>query len=130
MKVIKKIHDILFHNTPTFMKKSHGWEMKLTYFQILANIIDWLGLGKLNYFSNTMPNISYIVNTTSKFLKALRPSHWDANISIVWYLKRNPRWGILFWKNGHLRMEGLTNEDWIGSPSDRRSNIGYWEESL
>jgi hypothetical protein len=33
--------------------------------------------------------------------------------------------GILYRPNGHLRVEGFTNADWAGSPSDKRSTTKY-----
>uniref|UniRef100_A0A2N9IF49 CCHC-type domain-containing protein n=1 Tax=Fagus sylvatica TaxID=28930 RepID=A0A2N9IF49_FAGSY len=33
--------------------------------------------------------------------------------------------GLIYRSSGHLRIEGYTDADWAGSPSDRKSTIGY-----
>jgi hypothetical protein len=40
-------------------------------------------------------------------------------------LKRALGLGILYRPNEHLRVEGFTDADWAGSPSNRWSTIGY-----
>jgi hypothetical protein len=82
-------------------------------------------VGKLNYLTITRPDISYAVSVVSQFLEAPRVSHWEAVTRILRYLKRAPGLGILYRPNGHLRVEGFTDADWAGSPSDRRSTTGY-----
>lgn len=82
-------------------------------------------VGKLNYLTITRPDISYAVSVVGQFLEAPSVPHWDAVTRIVRYLKRAPGLGILYRRNGHLRVEGFTDADWAGSPSDRRSTTGY-----
>jgi hypothetical protein len=57
-------------------------------------------------------------------MEAPRTLHWDDMICIIRYLKQFPSHGILYRKSGHLRIEGFTNVDWEGSPSNRRSTTG------
>ncbi|KAB1215703.1 Copia protein [Morella rubra] len=82
-------------------------------------------VGKLNYLTITRPDISYAVSIVSQFLDTPWVSHWEAVIHIIRYLKKSPSLGILYRRNGHLRVEGFTDADWAGSPSDRRSTTGY-----
>lgn len=42
------------------------------------------------------------------------------------YLKSAPGRGILYAPNGHLRVSALSDADWAGSPSDKRSTSGYF----
>jgi hypothetical protein len=82
-------------------------------------------VGKLNYLTITRPDISYAVSVVSHFLEAPRVSHWEVVTRILRYLKRAPGLGILYRPNGHLKVEGFTDADWAGSPSDRRSTTSY-----
>jgi hypothetical protein len=52
-------------------------------------------------------------------------THWDAAICIVRYLMRASGPDILFRNNGHLRVEGFIDTDWVRSPLDRRFTPGY-----
>ena len=46
-------------------------------------------------------------------------------VRVLRYLKRASGLGLLYRSNGHLKVEGFTDTDWAGSPSDRRSTTGY-----
>ncbi|XP_040994149.1 secreted RxLR effector protein 161-like [Juglans microcarpa x Juglans regia] len=82
-------------------------------------------VGKLNYLTITRPDISYAVSVLSQFLQMPRVSHWDAVIYMLRYLKRAPGLGLLYRPNEHLRVEAVSDVDWAGSPSYRRSTTGY-----
>ena len=63
-------------------------------------------------------------------MEAPRTSHWEAVIRILQYLKKFPGCGILYKKNGRLRIEGFTDIDWAGSPFDKRflgGNLVTWK---
>jgi hypothetical protein len=78
-------------------------------------------VGKLNDLTITRTDISYIVSP--------RLSHWDVAICIIRYLKIALGRGILFRKNGQLKVEVFTDADWAGSPSNRRFTMGncpFW----
>ncbi|XP_059461930.1 secreted RxLR effector protein 161-like [Corylus avellana] len=65
------------------------------------------------------------VSVVSQFLEAPQVSHWEVVTRIIRYVKRQPGLGILYRPNGHVSLEGFTDADWAGSPSDRRSITGY-----
>jgi hypothetical protein len=52
--------------------------------------------------------------------------HLEAVMRILRYLKKNPGKGILFRKNGHLKISGYTDADWAGNINDRKSTSGYF----
>ena len=54
-----------------------------------------------------------------------RVSHMNVIIHILKYLKNATSHGLLYQSSGHLRIEGYTNANWAGSPSDRKSTTGY-----
>ncbi|KAJ8750432.1 hypothetical protein K2173_015571 [Erythroxylum novogranatense] len=83
-------------------------------------------VGKLIYLSHTRPDIAYAVGVVSQFMHCPQKSHLEATMRILRYLKGTPGIGILFRKNGHLRVEAYTDADWAGSPVDRRSTCGYF----
>ncbi len=51
--------------------------------------------------------------------------HMYAVIHILKYLKNDLGRGLLYRSSGHLCIEGYTNADWAGSPSDQKSTTGY-----
>ena len=44
-------------------------------------------VGKLNYLTNTRPDISFAVSVVSQFMSAPRLPHWEACLRIVKYLR-------------------------------------------
>jgi hypothetical protein len=82
-------------------------------------------VGKLIYLTITWPDISYAVSIVSQFMTNPRVPHMNAVIRILKYLKNAPGRGLFYRSSGHLRIEGYTDADWVGSPSDQKSTTGY-----
>uniref|UniRef100_A0A2N9I442 Integrase catalytic domain-containing protein n=1 Tax=Fagus sylvatica TaxID=28930 RepID=A0A2N9I442_FAGSY len=82
-------------------------------------------VGKLIYLTITRPDISYAVSIVSQFMTNPRVPQMNAVIRILKYLKNAPGRGLFYRSSGHLRIEGYTDADWAGSPSDRKSTTGY-----
>uniref|UniRef100_A0A2N9FPR9 Integrase catalytic domain-containing protein n=1 Tax=Fagus sylvatica TaxID=28930 RepID=A0A2N9FPR9_FAGSY len=82
-------------------------------------------VGKLIYLTITRPDISYAVSIVSQFMTNPRVPHMNAVIRILKYLKNALGRGLFYRSSGHLRIEGYTDADWAGSPSDRKSTTGY-----
>jgi len=76
-------------------------------------------VGKLKYLTITLPDITNAINVVSQFLEAPKVSHWEVVIRTIRYLKRAPSLGIWYRPNRHLKVEGFTDADWVGSPSYR-----------
>eukprot|EP00252_Welwitschia_mirabilis_P002409 TRINITY_DN1235_c0_g1_i6.p1 TRINITY_DN1235_c0_g1~~TRINITY_DN1235_c0_g1_i6.p1 ORF type:complete len:1428 (+),score=264.56 TRINITY_DN1235_c0_g1_i6:585-4868(+) len=82
-------------------------------------------VGRLIYLSHTRPDIAFAVSLVSQYMHDPRESHMQAVFRILKYLKSAPGKGLLFSKNGHLKIEAYTDADWAGCPDDRRSTTGY-----
>ena len=65
------------------------------------------------------------MSVVSQFLQSPCDNHWDAVIRILRYIKGTPGQSMLYEDRGHTQIVGYTNADWAGSPSDRRSTLGY-----
>ncbi|XP_061374741.1 uncharacterized mitochondrial protein AtMg00810-like [Gastrolobium bilobum] len=80
---------------------------------------------KLNQLTVTRPNISFIVSVVSQFLNSPCQEHWNAVIPILKYIKESPRKGLEYEDKCHVKVVGYCDADWVGCPTDRRSNTGY-----
>ena len=61
----------------------------------------------------------------SQFLQSPCDGHWDAAIRILHYVKGTPGQGVLYENKGYAQIVGYSDADWAGSPTDRRSTLGY-----
>jgi hypothetical protein len=82
-------------------------------------------VGKLIYLTITRPDISYAISIVSQFMTNPRVPHMNVVIRILKYLKNAKGHGLFYRSSGHLNIEGYTNANRAGSPSDRESTIGY-----
>ena len=62
-------------------------------------------VGKINYLTITRPNITFPINEVSQFMNSPRTFHWNAIVHILSYLKKPPRYGILYKNHGHCIVE-------------------------
>ncbi|KAJ9561711.1 hypothetical protein OSB04_006871 [Centaurea solstitialis] len=93
-------------------------------------------VGKLNYLTVTLPDISFTVSVLSQFMATPHTRHWDAALRVLRYLKTMPGLGILYSDQGHCcvgafteegdgQISGISDADWAGCPISRRSATGY-----
>lgn len=83
-------------------------------------------VGGLLYISQgTRPDITYAVNTVSKFNNNPGKAHWIAAKRILRYLKRTMDAKLTFSVNGNNNILGYCDADWGSSIDDRKSCTGY-----
>ncbi|KAJ9544458.1 hypothetical protein OSB04_024165 [Centaurea solstitialis] len=82
-------------------------------------------VGKLNYLIFTRPDIAFPVSVVSQFMSSPRTPHWEAVRHILKYWKGAPGLGILYQNHNHHVIEGFTDADYDGDPTNRRSTTGY-----
>jgi len=75
----------------------------------------------LNFVSLQIELVHYLV---SQFMHQPKEIHLEVALRIVQYLKGTPGRGILFERNGSVRLEAYTDADYAGSIVDRRSTTG------
>ncbi|XP_031252819.1 secreted RxLR effector protein 161-like [Pistacia vera] len=81
-------------------------------------------VGALQYLTISKPNISYVVNKLSQFLKAPTQLHWQACKRLLRYLKGTSYYGLQFSPSHILNLTCYTDMDWANSIPDRRSTSG------
>ena len=82
-------------------------------------------VGKLNFLTNTRPDLSFTVQTLSQFLQNPRTSHLQALIHILSYIQSPANQGILLKGTNQLKLQAFSDSDWAACPNSRRSIIGY-----
>lgn len=74
----------------------------------------------------TRPDISYVVQTLSLFVHALKKYHIDATLRVVCYIKGIPRQGLLFLASSKLdSISFYSDSDWATCAVTRRSVSEY-----
>lgn len=73
----------------------------------------------------TCPDIAYAVGLLSQFIHEPRQIHWQGALRVLAYVKSNPGCGLIFRKNGHLRVKAYSDSRYADNEKDRKSTSGY-----
>ena len=82
-------------------------------------------VGKLNFLTNTRPDISFTVQALSQFMQSSRTPHWDALDHTLNYISSTSGQGIILKGCAKLTLQAYTDSDWGACPITRRSVSGY-----
>lgn len=82
-------------------------------------------IGKLIYLTITRPDISFAIQSLSKFMHAPRKSHVKLSFRVLKYLKSSPGQGISVVKTVNNSLVGFVDADWGRCFSTRRSITGF-----
>jgi hypothetical protein len=72
-------------------------------------------VGRLIYLLHTRPDIAYVVSVVNQFMHLSWELHTKAVYRILRYLKSPVGKGLLFARHDHLKVEGYTNANGVGS---------------
>jgi len=79
------------------------------------------GIGKLNFLTNTRPDLAFAVQHLSQFMQAPRVPHYHAFIHVLRYIKQQLDLGILLHRNSDFTLQAFCDADWAACPHTRRS---------
>lgn len=83
-------------------------------------------IGSLLYLAQgTQPDISFAVNTMSRFNKDYTAAHWTAVKRIFRYLQGTKDFKLVYTKDGNENITGYCDADWASDVRDRKSSTGY-----
>jgi len=80
---------------------------------------------KLNFLTNTRPDIAFSVQHLSQFLQAPREPHLKAALHVLRYLKKEPSLGVLLNHSPTFDMLAYCDADWASCSHSRRSISGF-----
>jgi len=83
-------------------------------------------VGKLNYLSNTRPDIAFSVQYLSQFLQAPTQTHMKAALHTLRYIKKDPSQGLFFNDKPDYHLQAYCDSDWAQCPCTRRSVSGFF----
>ena len=81
-------------------------------------------IGSLMYLTNTGPDICLAVNALSQFMCEPRQIHWIAAKHVLRYLRGTVGYGLRFYSECDLKLQGFTNSERVGCSIDRKSTSG------
>ncbi|XP_021726146.1 uncharacterized protein LOC110693297 [Chenopodium quinoa] len=82
-------------------------------------------VGKLNFLTNTRPDLSYSVQTLSQFMQNPRTTHMEALQHTLRYVAHTTGQGILLKGSDALTLQALIDSDWASCSDSRKSISGY-----
>ena len=81
-------------------------------------------IGSLMYLTNTRPDIFFVVNTLTQFLTDPRHVHLMVAKHAVRYLIGTVEYGLKYYTNQNINLEGYVDLNWAGSAIDRKRTSG------
>lgn len=82
-------------------------------------------VGKLNFLTNTRPDISFAVQHLSQFMASPRQPHWEAALHVLRYLKHNPGQGLFYNSSSNFNLAAYCDADWAACSHTRKSVSGF-----
>ena len=76
------------------------------------------------YLVNTRLDICYAVNQLSQAMVKPTKLFWKAGNHVLRYLRGTSKYGLWYIQMDQVKLHGFTDEDWAGSPTDRKSTSG------
>ena len=83
-------------------------------------------VGKLNYLTNTRPDIAFSVQYLGQFLQTPITAHMAAAMHTLRYLKKDPSQGLFFNNSQDYNLQAYCDSDWAQCPCTRWSVSGYF----
>lgn len=82
-------------------------------------------IGALQYLTKTRPDIAYIVNHLSQFLKRPTNVHWAAVKHVLRYISGTKHVELFLQPSIDLSITAYSDADWVANIDDRRSIAAY-----
>lgn len=80
---------------------------------------------KLNYLTNTRPDLCYAVQVLNQFMQHPMTAHLNALLHTLIYVSTSPNQDILLQTTDSLTLQAYSDIDWAACPMSRRSVTGY-----
>eukprot|EP00253_Pinus_taeda_P025794 PITA_25794 len=81
-------------------------------------------VGSLMYLVNTRPDLCFAVNQLSQAMVQPTKLFWKAAKHVLRYLRGTTQYGLWYRRIKGVKLQGFTDADWAGSPSDKKSTSG------
>ena len=82
-------------------------------------------VGKLNFLTNTRPDLTYVVQTLSQYMQKPREPHWKALQHTLSYVDNTCGQGIYLKASNKITVQAFSDSDWGFCVDSRRSVTGY-----
>ena len=69
-------------------------------------------VGKLNYLTNSRPDIAFAVQYLSQFLQSPTQDHMTAALHTLRYVKKDPSQGLFFNDDPDFSLQAFCDSDW------------------
>lgn len=82
-------------------------------------------IGKLNFFTHTRPDLSFVVQHLIQYLQRPCAPHMQVTLHLLRYLKSSPNLGLFYNDSPDFTLQVFCDSDWASCPDSRRSVTGF-----
>lgn len=82
-------------------------------------------IGKMNFLSNTRPDLAYTIQHLSQYMQQPRNSHWNALMHTLNYVYSTCGQGIVLQGQDTLTLQAYSDSNWGACCDSKRSVSGY-----
>ncbi|XP_043694160.1 uncharacterized mitochondrial protein AtMg00810-like [Telopea speciosissima] len=82
-------------------------------------------VGALQYVTLTLSDVAFSINRAYQYMHAPTKNHWQVVKRILLYLKSTSSHGLLLERSPSRRLQTVSDADWAGDGSDRKSTGGF-----
>lgn len=83
-------------------------------------------IGKFNFLTHTIPDLSFAIHHLSQFLQSPRLPHYFAVLHLLRYLNEIFDYGIFYNNSSDFALHGYCDSDWAACLDSRKSVTGFF----
>eukprot|EP00253_Pinus_taeda_P015858 PITA_15858 len=101
-----------------------GWEVFVSQGKYANEILRRFHMEKCNPMQTPLADLCYAANQLTQAMVQPTKMFWKVAKHVLGYLKGTSQYGLWYIQSEGVKLQGFTDADWVGSPSDWKNTSG------